>query len=260
MTKALVRNGADKVYIIGRRKEALDEATRLDSDHIIPIMGDVTSQGSLSAVADRIWADVGYVNLVIANAGSPGARASPIKADSGIAKVQADLQGVSMADFVNTFAINTAGVYYTLVEFLGLLDAGNRKGNVEQKSHFITTSSVSAFNRQATGSLAYGASKAATIQLMKALSTQMTPLGIRSNVIVPGCQSPRGPVCLLCSPLPMPLFSLLTVGDCSVPHRHDHGLFLWKGRDDRGLISAHIDPLDPRWQGRRHGWHHPVLG
>ena len=136
---------------------------------------------------DRIKSDVGYVNVVIANAGTPGPRTNPIKADSSIAKIKEQLWGASIADFTHTFDVNVSAVLYTFAAFLELLDAGNRKKNVEQKSQFIATTSVSAYNRAPMGSMAYGPSKAATTQLMKALSTNMAPHGIRANVISPGC-------------------------------------------------------------------------
>lgn len=69
---------------------------------------------------------------------------------------------------------------------MGLLDAGNKKGNVEQKSQVIATSSIGGFNRNVPGGFAYGQSKAATTHMMKQLATNLAPFGIRSNILVPG--------------------------------------------------------------------------
>ena len=71
MTKAFANNGAAKVYIVGRRKEKLEEAAREASPHgnVIPIVGDVTSKDSLRQVAEQIKNETGYVNLVCANSG-----------------------------------------------------------------------------------------------------------------------------------------------------------------------------------------------
>jgi len=66
MTKAFANNGAAKVYIVGRRREKLEEAAKTSSHgNIIPIVGDVTSKESLCEVAEQIKKDVGYVNLLI---------------------------------------------------------------------------------------------------------------------------------------------------------------------------------------------------
>lgn len=81
MAKALALNGAHKVFITGRRTEVLEDAAK-ESPHgnIIPIPGDVTSKESLLSVAERIRSDVGYLNLLVANAGmgGPGPRISQL--------------------------------------------------------------------------------------------------------------------------------------------------------------------------------------
>jgi NAD(P)-dependent dehydrogenase (short-subunit alcohol dehydrogenase family) len=78
--------------------------------------------------------------------------------------------------------------WFTIVAFLGLLDAGNKKGNLEQKSQVIATSSIGSLNRNVPGGFAYGQSKAATTHMMKQLATNLAPLGIRSNILAPGCK------------------------------------------------------------------------
>ena len=47
--------------------------------------------------------------------------------------------------YVNTFSVNTAAVWYTIMAFLTLLDKGNEKGNVQQRSQVIATSSIGGF-------------------------------------------------------------------------------------------------------------------
>lgn len=72
MTKAFANNGAAKVYIVGRRKEKLEEAARTASQlgNIIPIIGDVCSKASLMKVAEQVKQEVGHVNLLCCNSGS----------------------------------------------------------------------------------------------------------------------------------------------------------------------------------------------
>lgn len=72
MTKAFANNGAAKVYIIGRRKEKLEEAARDASPHgnIVPIVGDVTSKDSLAKVVEQIKHETGFVNLLCCNSGT----------------------------------------------------------------------------------------------------------------------------------------------------------------------------------------------
>ncbi|SLM35412.1 short chain dehydrogenase [Lasallia pustulata] len=187
MAKALALNGAHKVYIIGRRKEVLEAAAK-ESPHgnIIPLVGDATSKDSLRSIATYIEKDTGYVNVIIANSGILGPRTEDLTPDSSLEEFQSTLWNAPFEEYTQTFAVNTSAVYYTIVAFLMLLDAGNKKGNLSQKSQVIATSSIGGFNRSAPGGYAYGQSKAATTLLMKQLATKLVPYRIRANVIAPG--------------------------------------------------------------------------
>ena len=192
MTKALALNGAHKVYIVGRRKEVLEAAAK-ESPHgnIIPIDGDVTSKDTLESIASRIEKEVGYINVLIANSGIGGPRTFSLTPETSLEDYQSALWNQSFDEYTATFAVNTSAVFFCIAAFLKLLDAGNDKGNVEQKSQVIATSSVGGFHRRPKG-YAYGQSKAATTHLMKQMATNLAPFGIRSNVIAPGrrCSGP----------------------------------------------------------------------
>ncbi|KAI9743096.1 MAG: hypothetical protein M1818_003391 [Claussenomyces sp. TS43310] len=186
MARALALNGASKVYIIGRRKNVLEEAAAsVTTGNIIPLVGDVTSKDDLSAVVKQIEADVGYVNVVIANSGILGPQAM-VKDATSIEEVQKIFWKPEFDEVVNTFSVNTAGLWYTVLAFLGLLDKGNQKGNVEQKSQVIATSSIAGFGRLVPGNYVYGQSKAAVTHMVKQLASTLAPYDIRSNAIAPG--------------------------------------------------------------------------
>ncbi|KAI4091581.1 MAG: hypothetical protein LQ344_004061 [Seirophora lacunosa] len=187
MAKALAANGASKVYIVGRRKEVLEAAAK-ESSHgnILPLVGDVTSNESLQTVVSQVEKDAGFINLLVANSGIGGPQPSALSPTSSLKDYQSALWNLDPQEYQKTFATNVVAVHYTLVAFLQLLHAGNQKGNVEQKSQFIVTSSVAGFNRNSPNGLAYGQSKAATTHLAKQMATQLVPYGIRSNVIAPG--------------------------------------------------------------------------
>ena len=156
--------------------------------NIIPLKGDVTSSSSLASLVEHITKDVGYVNLVIANSGIGGADRPSMPPESSISALRTHLFSVSNEAFTNTFAVNTTAVFYTTVAFLELLDAGNKRGNVSQKSQVIATSSIGGFNRRPMAGFAYGASKAAVTHLMKSLASYLVPFDIRCNVLAPGCK------------------------------------------------------------------------
>lgn len=91
-----------------------------------------------------------------------------------------------MDDFTQTFHVNVTATFYTAIAFLDLLDAGNKKHNVTQKSQIVVTSSIAGYNRRVTAGYAYAASKAAVTHLVKQMATNFTPYMIRANALAPG--------------------------------------------------------------------------
>ncbi|XXH01864.1 T-complex protein 1 subunit zeta [Hypoxylon texense] len=186
ITQALESNGAI-VYIIGRRKESLDKAaTTAKHGNIRPIQGDVTSKEDLERAVAEIKSAVGYVNVVVANSGILGPSLQGITPETSLSDLRSQLLGWDTTAFTNTYAVNTTGVFNTIAAFLELLDEGNKRGNLKQKSQVIATSSIGAYNRVPFAGYAYGSSKAAVIHMMKQFATGLVPYGIRANVIAPG--------------------------------------------------------------------------
>nr|POE87783.1 rhamnolipids biosynthesis 3-oxoacyl-[acyl-carrier-protein] reductase [Quercus suber] len=191
--RALDRNGAKAVYIVGRRKETLDAAAKTAVNGTIkPIVGDVTDKDSLQRVVAQVKEEQGFVNLLFANAGVIGPTLGGLfgkKTEKpSIQEMQAALWKPDMADFTKTSEVNVTGVFYAAVAFLELLDAGNKKRNVPQDSQIIVTSSIAGFSRQVAAGYAYASSKAAITHLVKMLATTFAQnqYRIRANVIAPG--------------------------------------------------------------------------
>jgi NAD(P)-dependent dehydrogenase (short-subunit alcohol dehydrogenase family) len=192
LTRALAANGAHRIYIVGRREDVLrDAADSINPEIVIPLPGDVTSQDSLLQIADKVEADTGYINLLIANAGMLGPR--PLKAAPGaslpsLSDYRTHSLATLMEDFTQTYAVNTTGVYYTTLAFLNLLDVGNTKANMvpDWRSQVIATSSIAGFSRLRGAPFAYNSSKAAVTHMMKMLATSLVPYKIRCNVFAPG--------------------------------------------------------------------------
>ncbi|KAJ5624278.1 hypothetical protein N7510_000587 [Penicillium lagena] len=187
MAKALAANGASKVFIIGRRFSVLESAAKESKyGNIIPVLGDVTSRMDLKSITAHIDVEAGHVDLLIANAGISGPDLQGLSESPSIEELQQTLWSPKPETFTNTYAVNTAATFYTVVAFLRLLDKGNKKRNGGPRSQVVATSSISGFNRNVPGGFAYGGSKAATTHMMKQFATLLAPYGIRSNVIAPG--------------------------------------------------------------------------
>ncbi|KAI0113027.1 NAD(P)-binding protein [Daldinia grandis] len=187
ITKALATNGASKVYIIGRRLQVLQQAAeQIGTGNVIPVTCDVTSKESLQSAATQIQQDAGFINLLVCNSGIGGPYGNRPRPETTLDEfIEANLS-IPIQDYTNTFAVNTSAVWYTTMSFLKLLDAGNKKSNIEQKSQVVAISSIGGLNKINTGGFAYGQSKAACIHLIKHLSVALPQWDIRANVICPG--------------------------------------------------------------------------
>ncbi|KAI4721334.1 NAD(P)-binding protein [Aureobasidium sp. EXF-10727] len=187
MTKALAANGAKKIYIIGRRKDKLEEAASTNPSVIIPVVGDVTSKDTLKAIAARIDSEVGYINFLVCNSGAMGPATGVNNREVSIAEYAAAAMNQSWDDVTATLNINVTAVLFTAYAFLELLDRGNQNPvAVKTKSQILITGSIAGFSKQPNQSMAYKASKAAVMHLAKNLSSELWPFDIRCNALAPG--------------------------------------------------------------------------
>jgi NAD(P)-dependent dehydrogenase (short-subunit alcohol dehydrogenase family) len=198
MARALAINGASKVFVLGRREDALREtAAQAPSGIVIPVQCDVTSKESLESAYSTVAAQTTHVDIVIANSGimGPLMRQTP-KPDGSLpslSEVRDELFSVPMEEFTKVMDVNVTGAYYTALAFLPLLEAANKRRPAPQvgvttppTAQVIITSSIAGFIRKVPFSYAYNASKAAVTHMVKALSTGLSPYHIRVNGIAPG--------------------------------------------------------------------------
>lgn len=190
MTKALAANGAKKVYIVGRRKDKLEEAAASNPSVIIPVVGDVTSKDTLKAIASRVESETGYINLLVCNSGAMGPVTGINNREVSIAEYAAAAMNQSWDDVTSTLNVNVTAVLFTAYAFLELLDKGNKNPVASKtKSQILVTGSIAGYIKQPNQSMAYKASKAAVMHLAKNLSSELWPFDIRCNVLAPGCKS-----------------------------------------------------------------------
>lgn len=179
MTRALVQNGAKRVYIAGRRLEVLKAAAESLGDNVIPVQCDITSQESLKSAASFVEQDTGYLNLLICNAGSGGPQVKPIGADTTLKDWADQNLAHDLSSYAGTFTNNTASVWYTSMAFLELLDKGNQVGKLPQSSQIVITTSITGLNKKPPAGFAYSQSKAAAIMAVKQLAVALPRWNIR---------------------------------------------------------------------------------
>jgi len=192
ISQALATNGA-KVYIIGRRQEALDKVVNeygkgASSGEIIALPGDVTSKTDLQRLADQIKQQEGFVHLLFNNAGvaTDSATKGAEFDESDAEAVQETLWKSEPDSWLDTYKTNVVSHYFTSLAFLPLLAQGTkqRKGF---SSCIVNTASISGLIKASSGSqYAYAASKAADIHLIRMLALQFTKLKVRVLGVLPG--------------------------------------------------------------------------
>lgn len=194
-TQALAANGA-KVYITGRRVEALENAAKHHAPEsssggsIIPLGPcDVRKKADLDKIVTELREKHGekYINLLICNAGIPGPKAEPDEENAEDLKKKL-WEKESVEDWQDTFETDVTSAYFTTVAFLPLLQASMEpEGPLERfMPSVITISSMSGLMRHAQGHFAYNAAKGATVHLSKLMSAEFLQTGIRVNSIAPG--------------------------------------------------------------------------
>jgi NAD(P)-dependent dehydrogenase (short-subunit alcohol dehydrogenase family) len=168
--RALARSGA-KVVMGARRIDLLQSVAgeiEAAGGHALPVAMDATEEASTIAAFDAAEAAFGSVDTVIANA--------------GISRAGSAL-GLSVEDFDATLAINLKGVFLTAREgarrMVAKLPAAEERGRV------VLISSITAHELWPSMS-AYASSKAAVVQLGRAMAREWAGKGVNVNMLCPG--------------------------------------------------------------------------
>ena len=178
ISNALLQNGAEKVFIAGRRPDVLTTAASTLGPRAVPLPCDVTSPSSLQSAVSAISSSAGRLDLLVCNAGIGGPQVRP-PPEASLEEWAAANLTLGFGEYVKTFEINVAAAWYTTMAFLPLLGKGNEAGVVRQGSQVIVTSSIAAFNKSSPGGYAYGQSKAAVTLMVKQLSILLPKWNIR---------------------------------------------------------------------------------
>ncbi|WCL53356.1 SDR family NAD(P)-dependent oxidoreductase [Gimibacter soli] len=154
------------VVITGRRREVLDdvvEAGRGSLGEIRALPGDVTDEAGMQALADTLRAAGMLPDIVILNAGNH------IPTWAGDFRVQ---------DYRSLMDVNYFGVVHGLAALLPLMRA---RGS----GQIAIVASLAGY-RGLPGAAAYGASKAALINMAEALRPELAREGIDLRLVNPG--------------------------------------------------------------------------
>jgi NAD(P)-dependent dehydrogenase (short-subunit alcohol dehydrogenase family) len=158
--RLFVAEGA-KVTITGRNQETLDEAQRELGSEALVIKADVADVPAMEKVIAATVKKFGHLEIVFANAGT--ASYTPIGT-------------TSLDSFEEVLRVNVTSTFFIVQSALPYLKPG---------ASIIFNSSVQSVNGRPCLS-AYAASKAAVRTMARVMAAELSPRGIRINVVSPG--------------------------------------------------------------------------
>jgi NAD(P)-dependent dehydrogenase (short-subunit alcohol dehydrogenase family) len=161
--RLFIAEGA-RVAITGRNKASLDAVARELGENAIALQAEVTDVAALEAAVAETARRFGKLDIVFANAGIGGAT---------------PLGQTTPEDFRRITDINLNGVFFTVQAALPQLNDG---ASVILNSSVHATLGVPQW-------AAYAAAKAGVRAMGRVLAAELSPRGIRVNVVTPGATS-----------------------------------------------------------------------
>lgn len=158
--KRFVEEGA-RVAITGRDADRLAAAAKQLGPAALPVIADATDIAATEEAVAKVAAQLGKLDIVFANAGIAG---------------QTPLGATQLESFERVIRTNLTGVFFTVQAALPHLNDG--------ASIILNGSVISALGH--AGYAAYAASKGGVRALARVLASELSPRGIRVNVVAPG--------------------------------------------------------------------------
>jgi NAD(P)-dependent dehydrogenase (short-subunit alcohol dehydrogenase family) len=158
--KLFVDEGAE-VIITGRNQETLNEAVKFLGPKAHGFRADVTDSAARKDVLKQAAEKFGKLDIVFANAGIPGTTPAGTTSEELFRQI---------------IDINLTSVFFTVEDALPYLNDG--------ASVVLNGSVIGTLGQP--GYAAYAASKAGVRALARSLAADLSPRGIRANVVAPG--------------------------------------------------------------------------
>ena len=158
--KLFVAEGA-KVTITGRNKETLAAAAKELGPNALAIVADANDVAATEAAVKQAAEKFGKLDIVFANAGIPG--------NTPVGKT-------TLAAFEQVIRTNLTSVFFTVQAALPYLN--------DNASIILNGSVISVLGNP--GYSAYAATKAGVTAMARVMVSELSPRGIRINVVAPG--------------------------------------------------------------------------
>jgi NAD(P)-dependent dehydrogenase (short-subunit alcohol dehydrogenase family) len=158
--KVFVAEGA-KVTITGRNKETLQAAAKELGPNAFAVVADVNDVAATEAAVKQATEKFGKLDIVFANAGIPG--------NTPVGKT-------TLEAFEQVIRTNLTSVFFTVQAALPYLN--------DNASIILNGSVISVLGNP--GYSAYAATKAGVTAMARVMVSELSPRGIRINVVAPG--------------------------------------------------------------------------
>jgi len=192
--QAFANNGA-RVYIVGRREDALQNVVKVHGSSIqnggqlIPITADISSKESIADLVNEISKNEKYVNVLVNNAGiATKERTDVTKGDNQNAKaLSEELWKTDQTEWEEVYRTNVVGYYYTAVAFLPLLAAATEHCH-GYSACILNNASMSGTIKTSQAQFPYNVSKAGVQHLTSMLAYEFSrpAIKVRVNAFSPG--------------------------------------------------------------------------
>ena len=150
-----------EVALFGRDEATLEQARQALGGHTLAVSGDVTKLADLERLFRQVKETFGRVDVLFVNAGRT---------------TLGGVEAVTEDAFDTEMDVNLKGAFFTVQKALPLMGEG---GSIVFNSSCLADMAM-------PGSSVYTASKAAVNGLVKVLSAELAPRGIRVNAVSPG--------------------------------------------------------------------------
>ena len=158
--RLFVAEGA-RVIITGRNQARLDAAAKELGPNALAVVADATDIAATEAAIKKGVAKFGKLDIVFANAGIPGA--TPVG-------------GSQLEVFEQVLRTNITAVFFTVQAAVAQMNDG---GSIILNGSVISVLGIPGYS-------AYGAAKAGVRAMARIMASELSPRGIRVNVVAPG--------------------------------------------------------------------------
>jgi len=158
--RLFVAEGA-RVIITGRNQATLEAAAKELGSNAFAVVADATDIAATEAAIKKGVEKFGKLDIVFANAGIPG---------------QTPVGGTTLAAFEQVIRTNITAVFFTVQATVAHMNDGG--------SIILNGSVISVLGNP--GYSAYAASKAGVRAMARVMASELSPRGIRVNVVAPG--------------------------------------------------------------------------